>query len=60
MRFAKHKSGKKASRLVTKHGKRLRPEFYLAVNPMTHEEAVALEKKLAVRLKRAGYPTWQN
>jgi predicted GIY-YIG superfamily endonuclease len=60
LRFAKHKAGTKAARFVKKHGMVLRPEFYLALNPMTHGDAVAMEKELARRLRLAGYPTWQN
>jgi len=60
LRYANHKAGTKHSRLVKKYGSRLRPEFYLAVNPMTHNDAAAMEKELAVRLRLAGYPTWQN
>ena len=59
-RFDQHKSGIRAARYVKRYGLLLRPEFYLAVNPMLQEEAKELEKELAARLRRAGYPTWQN
>ena len=59
-RYAQHKSGVKSARFVRDFGLRLRPEFYLAVNPMTRARAAEFERELASRLKTAGYPTWQR
>jgi hypothetical protein len=50
-RLAKHKAGQKASRAVMKHGVRLAPELYSHLNPMSYEDAVAMERRLHQELK---------
>ncbi len=59
-RFQKHKTGPKASRLVRRFGLRLRPDLYEHLNPMTHEEAVKMEKAHAEALRSQGFPVWQK
>ena len=56
-RFARHKQGgMTTSRFVRKHGKRLRPELYLHLNPYSSREAAqGSEQRLASRLTTAGY-----
>src|SRR5512135_3142000 len=39
-RFANHKAGHKASRIVKRCGERLVPRLYAHLNPMTREEAI--------------------
>ncbi len=68
-RFKQHKTGyttKKgyniSSRLVMKYGRYLRPSLYVHLNekPMTRKEALAMEEKLALDLRRKGYAVWFN
>jgi hypothetical protein len=54
-RFANHKQGKKASRIVRKFGVRLLPELYAHLNPMPYEAAAVMEKELAEDLRQQGY-----
>jgi predicted GIY-YIG superfamily endonuclease len=58
-RFQQHKQGYRSSRHVRKHGKRLRPRLYRHFNPMaTRDEAVAVERELARRLRNRGYTVY--
>jgi hypothetical protein len=68
-RFKQHKTGfrnKKgyniSAKLVFKYGTFLRPSLYahLNQNPMTQDEALAMEEKLALELRRKGYAVWYN
>lgn len=68
-RFRQHKTGyisKKgfniSSGLVRKYGTYLRPSLYdhLNAKPMTRKEALIMEKKLALDLRRKGYAVWVN
>ena len=55
-RIRDHKVGKKAGRkYVTKYGTELLPELYRHLNPMTWEDAVAMERDLAEQLRAKGY-----
>jgi hypothetical protein len=54
-RFANHKAGIKAARVVKRHGIGLLPEMYADLNPMPFEAAVQMEGYLAEDLRRAGY-----
>lgn len=54
-RFANHKRGLKASRVVQQYGVRLLPEFYEVFNPMPFEAAVEMERELAEDLRARGY-----
>ena len=68
-RFKQHKTGyvnKKghnlSAKIVQKYGSYLRPSLYDDINlkPMTRLEALAMEKKLALDLRRKGYAVWFN
>lgn len=59
-RFKNHKSGVKSSSLVKRYGVRLRPRYYSRHNPMTYEDAAAMEIALAKRLRARGFGVWQN
>jgi hypothetical protein len=54
-RFANHKQGIKASRVVQMHGVRLLPELYEFYNPMPFDAAVVMEQELAEDLRAQGY-----
>ncbi len=54
-RFANHKRGYKASRVVRDHGLRLLPELSEHLNPMPYEAAARMEEDLAADLKAEGY-----
>lgn len=54
-RFKKHKKGIKDSTFVRNHGKHLIQKLYEHLNPMSYEEAVRMEKRLAANLRRQGY-----
>ena len=68
-RFRQHKTeyrNKKgydiSSRLVWKYGSYLRPGLYVHLNAkaMTRQEALRMESKLALDLRRQGYAVWFN
>jgi hypothetical protein len=54
-RFANHKAGVKAARVVRRHGERLVPRLYAHLNPMTYAEAKEAEPRLAEELRQKGY-----
>tara|TARA_R110000796_G_scaffold88850_6_gene192103 strand:+ start:171607 stop:171957 length:351 start_codon:yes stop_codon:yes gene_type:complete len=67
-RFEQHKTGyinkkghKLSSNIVQKYGSYLRPSLYNHISPMkTREEALAMEEKLALELRRKRYAVWFN
>lgn len=68
-RFKQHKTGyvnKKGHNLsayvVYKYGSYLRPSLYDHINekPMTRQQALLMEKKLALELRKQGYAVWFN
>lgn len=68
-RLKQHKTGyiskkghKISSNIVQKYGSYLRPSLYDHINlkPMTREEALRMEEKLARDLRRKGYAVWFN
>jgi hypothetical protein len=68
-RFKQHKTGyinKKGHKLsayvVEKYGSYLRPSLYEHINvkPMTRQQALLMEEKLALDLRRKGYAVWFN
>jgi hypothetical protein len=68
-RFNQHKTGyinkkghKLAAYIVQKYGTYLRPSLYEHINikQMTRQEALVMEKKLALDLRRKGYAVWFN
>jgi predicted GIY-YIG superfamily endonuclease len=54
-RFANHKNGIKAARVVQRYGVRLLPELYEVFNPMPFEAALEMERELAEDLRAQGY-----
>jgi hypothetical protein len=68
-RFKQHKTGyinkkghKLSAYIVQKYGTYLRPSLYEHINakPMTRQQALAMEKKLTLDLRRQGYAVWSN
>lgn len=68
-RFHQHKTGyvnkkghKLSANIVQKYGSYLRPSLYddLNIKPMTRQEALIMEKELALNLRRKGYAVWFN
>ena len=68
-RFKQHKTGyvnkkgyKLSAYIVEKYGSYLRPSLYDHINEkaMTRQEALIMEKKLALHLRRQGYAVWFN
>jgi hypothetical protein len=54
-RFQNHKNGIKAASVVRRFGERLVPKLYAHLNPMSFEDAVAMEAKLADQLRARGF-----
>jgi hypothetical protein len=54
-RFANHKAGLKAARIVQRYGLRLLPELYEVFNPMPFDVAAQMERELAEDLRAQGY-----
>jgi len=50
-----HKAGKKSAGVVKRFGVRLVPRLYAHLNPMTYQEAVEAEPRLAEELRARGY-----
>ncbi len=68
-RLQQHKTGyvnkkgiKLSAYIVQKYGIYLRPSLYDHINlkPMTRSQALLMEKKLALDLRRQGYAVWFN
>jgi len=67
-RFEQHKIGyrnkkdhKISSNIVQKYGMYLRPSLYYHIDPMsTRLEALKMEEKLALKLRRQRYAVWFN
>lgn len=66
-RFKKHKSGyrnkkgyKISSNYVEKYGLFLRPSLYVHLNPLSKQEAIEMEEKLANELRSKGFAVWWN
>ncbi|HZV68566.1 MAG TPA: hypothetical protein VFG10_03450 [Saprospiraceae bacterium] len=68
-RLRQHKTGyrnkknhKLSAYIVEKYGSYLRPSLYDHLNekPMTRPEALLMEEKLALELRRQGYAVWFN
>ena len=68
-RFRQHKTGyvnkkghKLSAYIVQKYGAYLRPSLYNDINqkPMSQQEALRMEEKLALDLRRQGYAVWFN
>ena len=54
-RFANHKAGIKAARIVKRCGERLVPRLYKHLNPMPYAKAMQMEVDLAESLRKRGY-----
>ena len=59
IRFDKHKAGIQANRYVQRFGLHLLPEIYDAYNPMSYNDARAMEVELAIDLREGGFAVWQ-
>ena len=68
-RLKQHKTGyvnkkghKLSAYIVQKYGSYLRPSLYDDINlkPMTRQQALLMEEKLAWDLRRQGYAVWYN
>jgi predicted GIY-YIG superfamily endonuclease len=68
-RLEQHKTGyvnkkghKLSANIVQKYGIYLRPSLYDHINlkPMTRQQALIMEEKLALDLRRKGYAVWSN
>ncbi|MDH4058360.1 MAG: GIY-YIG nuclease family protein [Cyclobacteriaceae bacterium] len=67
-RFEQHRSGyrskkghKLSSNIVQKYGRYLRPSLYNHIEPIkTRAEALKMEEKLALELRRKRYAVWFN
>jgi predicted GIY-YIG superfamily endonuclease len=67
VRFKQHQSGARSkkgynlsSSIVRKHGLYLRPSLYQDLPKMTKKEALDMEEKLALELRRKRYAVWYN
>lgn len=60
--YVNKKGQKISSNIVQKYGTYLRPSLYedINLNPMTRQEALIMEEKLALDLRRKGYAVWFN
>jgi len=54
-RFANHKAGIKAARVVKEFGVRLVPKLYEHLNPMSYGAAKVMEVELAEELRQRGF-----
>jgi hypothetical protein len=68
-RFRQHKTGyvnnkghRISANIVERYGTYLRPSLYEKINlkAMTRQEALIMEEKLALELRRKGYAVWFN
>jgi hypothetical protein len=61
MNGIRNKNGPLFSKIVHKHGIRLRPRLYQKYNPMTNQsEALEKEKELTEKYRRRGYTAWSR
>jgi len=60
--YVNRKGHKLSANIVQKYGGYLRPSLYDHINlkPMTRQEALEMEEKLAWDLRRQGYAVWFN
>ena len=66
-RFEQHKTGyrnkkghKLSSNIVQKYGMSLRPSLYNHIEVMTKTDALKMEERLALELRRQKYAVWFN
>jgi hypothetical protein len=48
-----------SNRYVMLYGLRLLPDLYEGFNPMTYDEAAAMEVEIGIDLRSAGFGVWQ-
>lgn len=59
VRFDKHKAGIQSNSYVKHYGLQLLPDLYEGFNPMTYDEAAAMEVEIGIDLRSAGFGVWQ-
>ncbi|MGD8803198.1 MAG: hypothetical protein PVG12_08445 [Gammaproteobacteria bacterium] len=59
-RFNYHLVGYKSHEFVRRYARRLAPEYYAGINPVSCASAKAEERLLADRLRGLGYAVWQH
>ena len=59
-RFNYHLVGYKSHEFVRRYARRLAPEYYARINPVSRDIAKAEERQLADRLRELGYAVWQH
>ena len=59
-RFMEHRLGHNCSRYAQKYGMCLLPEEYEGLNPMSQNQAVAMERQKAMELRARGWAAWWN
>lgn len=59
-RFNYHLVGYKSHEFVRRYARRLAPEYYASINPVSSDLAKLEEYNLAFRLRALGYAVWQH
>jgi hypothetical protein len=59
-RFNYHLVGYKSHEFVRRYAKRLAPEYYASMNPVSCKQAKEVEDHLAKKLRAMGYGVWQH
>ena len=59
-RFHYHLVGYKSHEFVRRYARRLAPEYYASLNPVSRTQAKAEARKLADRLRARGFAVWQH
>lgn len=59
-RFQQHRNGYKSNAFAKRFGVELMPPGFTVINPRTFDEARRMERRIASRLRRAGFGVWQN
>ena len=59
-RFNYHLVGYKSHEFVRRYARRLAPEYYACINPVSSDQAKLEESHLADRLRALGYAVWQH
>ena len=59
-RFHYHLVGYKSHEFVRRYARRLAPEYYAHLNPVSSDQAKQVENHLAKKLRAMGYAVWQH
>ena len=59
-RYNYHLVGYKSHEFVRRYAKRLAPEYYAHMNPVSCDQAKDVENHLAEKLRAMGYGVWQH